>query len=126
MNVLADAFDLIPPQLVRFAPPGVQAQNDELQTYTTPVESIDVLGRIIPLTTRMYTQMGLDFKKRYFNFLSLEDLASLTRSNVSAGTFNFKGETYQLQTRSDDFKVLNWDRYLCVIVKFIPEFIPPP
>ena len=119
MNLLGLSGALIPWQTVQMMAGGEQLTDDSLNTYYSKSETFKVRGRIIPLTNKMYSDKGLDFKKRYVNFLIPSTTDHLTRSNIASSIFNFKGVTYQVQTPTDNYDVLGWDRFLCVAIPFV-------
>lgn len=125
MSLLSLTGQIIPWHTVSLTPAVEQKRNDAGQTYSERCSAISVRGRLISLTRRMKEDAGLEFKTNYLNFLVPSSLDHLTRSNIGSATFNFKGRTYQVQTPTDNYDTLGWDRYLCVEVPFISD-VPSP
>lgn len=121
VNVVRMASQIIPQQKISLQPSGEQVTDAASNVYYEQKPPVELVGRINALTTKMYERMGLDFKKRYVNFISVNEIDALTRSNIGGATFNYRGATFQVQTPSGWQEISGWDRLLCVQIPTVEQ-----
>ncbi len=83
----------------------------DVATYTP----IDRTGSIQAVDRKLYTQMGLDFKKSYIAIWVTADLADLGRGRAGDQVV-FGGQLYEIMDQVDWFPIDGWDQVVCVRV----------
>lgn len=81
-------------------------------------EPITVSGSVQPVARSLYTFLGLEFTKSYWNFFLPRAVMDVKR-DASGDQFDFCGKTYQVISRTPWASIDGWDQVLCV--ELLPE-----
>lgn len=114
-NILAAALSIIAPskfQYLQFDNRTLNSIGLNVTNYKAPVNAT---GSIQPVARNLYTNMGLDFQKNYWNFYVPQNTIDVNR-DVSGDQAIFQGQRFQFLSKTPWFGVDGWNAVLAVEV----------
>lgn len=114
-NILNMALSVIARQSFQYYKFAARVTNEagfDVPTYSAP---LSITGSVQPIPRTMYSNLGLDFQKNYYNFYLAKNIIDINR-DVSGDQMVFNCKQYQCISKTDWFALDGWDAVLCVEV----------
>lgn len=112
-NILNQALTVIRRQSVQYFQYDGRSLNAVGQYVSDFEQVVTITGSWQPIPQNLYTQLGLDLQKEYFNFYASHDILDLKR-DVSGDRIIFDGMLYQCQSNTEWYAIDGWKAILCV------------
>ena len=115
MNLLKQAHKLIKYEVISYLKFIGEIRTDlggYIDQYDLPV---NVKVKINAVSTKLYREFGLDYKRKFFILHVIPEISGLTRAN-SGDVFKYNNLTYRVESETGWQPLANWDSYLCVVI----------
>lgn len=112
-NLLAEALEVIEPQLITYFRNTGRTQNDVYQWVSDFDAGTEIYASVQAVKRSVYDQFGLEFQRNYVMLFVMVDAIDLDR-DVSGDEFEWNGRRYRCESESDWYAMDGWTSILSV------------
>ena len=122
-DLLADAFDVIGTQVIRYREFNTRTKNAQFQWVTGFGPFFDMEASVQRVPRSQYVQFNLEFQRNYVQVYASHDMVDLDR-DAAGDQFTYNNRLYQLESQGTWFAQDGWAA--CLAIDIGPAPVEPP